>query len=136
MNTFTIENARSTFFTSKEHYIAFRQAWKDHHEAHPHDLDLTTEHYFIYAALCGQDVFSQFTPISHKLPSKGAHPYYALDVVVASIKLSISCYSPKGYFKNKVDSFYMPFGDTVTLDMLKDMMSLVPNMQPPYVSYS
>jgi hypothetical protein len=33
MNTFTIANAKSAFFNSKEEYLAFRQAWKDFHNS-------------------------------------------------------------------------------------------------------
>jgi hypothetical protein len=125
MKTFKIENAKSKFFTSKEHYLAFRQAWKDYYNA-TDGGGLTKEHHFILKALSGGDIGAQFTPIgAAKIPSKGPHAYYALTTALWTIDWIVKSdikYDRESY-KQK---FGQPFGDTITLDMLAAMVKEIP----------
>lgn len=81
MENFNIENAKTRFFESKEHYLNFRQAWKDFHNnrnhmkafvwtdqhGKKHDCEvplLTSSNYMLYNLLREYDITYGFTPLT------------------------------------------------------------------------
>ena len=87
MENFKIENAKTRFFESKEHYLKFRQAWKDFHNSDQlvrrEDVEvyswslgrdivvrnvkitsLSAEHYMLYSLLRGHEASRGFSPIT------------------------------------------------------------------------
>src|SRR5690606_1388218 len=90
MKTLKIENAKTTFFTDKQHYLNFQQAWKDYinsgkhkkpEQTHP-DIrprsSLTFQHHIIYQAMRGKDIGKSVTPIcnTNKLMNSGGNAYF------------------------------------------------------------
>ena len=88
-----IENARTTFFNDKEHYLNFRKAWAEASNA-PERMstlerndwgtyrkagNLTAAHNFLYSLLRGKDALKGFTPVTNtnKL-SNGAYINHGL----------------------------------------------------------
>lgn len=94
MKTFKLPNARTQFFTDKEHYLKFRDAWASAVN-HP-DAKSTLKTYswgvvrdkgsvqgaenLVYALLRGKDIFKAFTPITNynKLTKSMDRPYKGL----------------------------------------------------------
>ena len=80
MNTH-IKNVKKEIFTSKEHYLAFRQAWKDYinsGQAKPSRVDagygggyqkisnLTSAHHLLFCLLTEKDIAITFKPSSNE----------------------------------------------------------------------
>ncbi len=89
MESIKIENAKTRFFESKEHYLKFRQAWKDFHNSDKlvwrEDVEvyswaynknitmknvkrtsLSAEHYMLYNLLRGYEANRGFTPLTNE----------------------------------------------------------------------
>ena len=142
-----IENAKTTFFKSKEEYLAFRKAWaaacnSPERKSTLVETDwgiqresgnLTATHHYIFLLLCGKDVMSSFKPITNTIKlSNGMREhqglYYAFNMLSYKANQILSFQGEKDKTKswvinyNKdVDEFLKPFGGTVTHDMLIDL---------------
>jgi hypothetical protein len=143
MENFNIENAKTRFFESKEHYLNFRQAWKDFHnnEEHiergewttPHGNVkeyktplLSSSHYMLYNLLRGYDIKYGYTPLqSGKEHLKwDACNCAASDICRVSKRLedvnSPSNFS-REYARREIDALLLPFGGHVTHEALRDI---------------
>ena len=89
-----IENAKTTFFNSKEEYLTFRKNWavsvnsleakkklfEGEHGTRHVDGYLSATQHFVYLFLCGKDVTIGFTPVTNKVKlDNGARPNRALE---------------------------------------------------------
>ena len=143
MENFNIENAKTRFFESKEHYLNFRQAWKDFHnnEKHiergewttPHGNVkeyktplLSSSHYMLYNLLRGYNVKYGYTPLqSGKEYLKwNACEYAAADILRVSKRLE-DVNSPskfaREYARTSIDALLLPFGGHVPHEALRDI---------------
>jgi hypothetical protein len=133
MNTLEVNETQTeehSFFTSKEHYLAFRDAWKQYHADGKHKKEtytdyqggickcpseLTSDHHLVYNALRKRDLSKSFTPITSegKLNAFNGKPYAAFYAAKGRISACIKY--------NRTDWLKEPFGGTVTDDMLKEL---------------
>jgi hypothetical protein len=118
-----------SFFTCKEHYLSFRNAWKQYHADGRHEKkmqtawdgskfkasDLTCEHHLIYNTLRKRNLSKSFTPITSpgKLNAFNGKPYASFYAAKARIAALIKY--------GKTDWLKEPFGGTVTDDMLGEL---------------
>lgn len=133
MSTLTNEENQTkehSFFTCKEHYLSFRDAWKQYHADGRHRKEtyedyqggickrpsaLTAEHHLIYNALRKRSLSKSFSPITNpgKLNAFNGRPYAAFyrakGIIAACVKY------------NRTDWLKEPFGGTVTDEMLKEL---------------
>lgn len=143
MENFTIENAKTRFFESKEHYLNFRQAWKDFHNNRDHMRTfewtddsgkkhegevpvLTSSHYLLYNMLRGYNIKYGFTPLleGNDVKKWEACYYAAVEIFRTSKRLqdvnSTSKFS-REYARKDVDALLLPFGGHVTYEALRDI---------------
>lgn len=143
MKNFTIENAKTDLFESKEHYLQFRQAWKDFHNSDKlvwrEDVEvyswaerenvimknvkrtaLSAEHYMLYNLLRGYDAQRGFREDSD-------HGWCACEYAaweIRRIAVRLKDVNDPNYKLNRNSSREMfeklmrPFGGTVTQEML------------------
>ena len=143
MKNFTIENAKTELFESKEHYLQFRQAWKDFHNSDKlvwrEDVEvyswalkkdvvmknvkhtaLGAEHYMLYNLLRGYDAQRGFKEDSD-------HGWCACEYAVHRIYRAASQLKKvndpdydinRRSARHMVEALLLPFGDTVTHQML------------------
>ena len=146
MKNFKIENAKTELFGSKEHYLQFKQAWKDFHNSDKlvwrEDVEvyswalnkdvvmknvkqtaLSAEHYMLYNLLRGYDAQRGFKEDSD-------HGWRACDHAVWEIRriaLRLKDVNDPNYGVNRNSSRQMfnrlmrPFGGTVTQEMLVEV---------------
>lgn len=127
METLTVQDENLTnthsFFASKEHYLAFIDAWKKFYADGGHkratyidgqggtckyDSELTCIHHLIYNALRKRDLHKSFAP-----KQDSTDPYEAYN----NARAVLSSATRYGY----TESLKRPFGGTVTDDMLKEL---------------
>ena len=139
MKAFQIEDAKTRFFTDKEHYLQFRQAWKDFHnnEHHIERGEWTTPHgnvkeykysllnsgsYMLYNLLRGYDIKRGYC--EHSEQGWFACDEAASDIIRTARRLkeinATSSFSQK-YAREAVTKLLSPFGGTVTNQMLYDL---------------
>lgn len=138
MKAFQIEDAKTRFFTDKEHYLQFRQEWKDfHNEGHhiergewttphgnvkeyKHSL-LNSSSYMLYNLLRGYDIKHGYC--EHSEQGWAACDYAAGDILQAARGLeniNVSAFS-QSYALKTLEKLLQPFGGTVTSQMLYDL---------------
>ena len=143
MENFNIENAKTRFFESKEHYLNFRQAWKDFHNNEEHIERgewttpngnvreyktplLSSSHYMLYNLLREYDIKYGFTPLleGNEYKQWEACHHAAADIFRVSKRLadvnSPSKFS-REYARKDVDALLLPFGGHVTHEALRDV---------------
>jgi hypothetical protein len=133
MSTLTNEETQAkehSFFTCKEHYLSFRDAWKQYHAEGRHKKEtyedyqggickspseLTVQHHLIYNALRKRNLSESFTPIKNpgKLNAVGGNPHEAFNSAKARIAACVKY--------NRTDWLKEPFAGTVTDEMLKEL---------------
>jgi len=138
MKAFQIEDAKTRFFTDKEHYLQFRQEWKDFHNNghHIERGEWTTPHgnvkeyrtprlnsssYMLYSLLRGYD-------ITHGYVEHGENGWAACDDAAGEIirtarrlkDINTSGFSQR-YARESIDKLLLPFGGTITNQMLYDL---------------
>ena len=142
MKTIQIENVKTRFFESKEHYLNFRQAWKDFHNSDKlvwrEDVEvyswaynknvtmknvkytsLSAQHYMLYNLLRGYEAHRGFT-------EHGEFGWVAYDNALSSLLRSISdiadVNSPsetrRKWARERVDALILPFGETLSEGVL------------------
>jgi hypothetical protein len=145
MKNFTIENAKTELFQSKEHYLQFRQAWKDFHnsdklvwredvEVYSWNLNrnvtmknvkrtaLGAEHYMLYNLLRGYDAQRGFREDSDH--GWCACEYAAYNIRRAALRLKDvnSPYdSSRTTSRELIENMLLPFGGTVSHEMLMEV---------------
>ena len=116
------------FFKDAEHYKAFRAAWKDYINSGKakkqekttwdgckyRESDLKSHHHLLHGLLSGKDVSKMYSPT--KKYGKHVSEYLAYDQALQ-------------YIKNRVqwnpEYLLGPFGDTVTVDMVKMILDVI-----------
>lgn len=130
-----LENTHS-FFTSKEHYLAFTAAWKQYIADGKHECEtyvdgqggtckynssLTAVHHLVYNAFRKRDLHKSFAPLTNE-DRINAHysrdPYAAYHNARRALDASFSRWGSTEWIK-------APFGGTVTDDMLKELNEVV-----------
>lgn len=139
MKHFQIEDAKTRFFNSKEHYLNFKQAWKDFHNNGDHikwsEWEtptgrmaktkcplLNSSHYMLYNLLRGYDISRGFT--EHGENGWAANEEAASHIIRTARRLDdINTESNWGrkWAREAVDKMLLPFGDTVSSQMLYDL---------------
>jgi hypothetical protein len=129
-----IENAQYNFFETKDHYLQFRQAWKDYinsGQAKKQEMkywggtpyfasSLKCEHHLLYALLRGKDIHKLFVP-NYKV--HGQPPYYAFEQAKWKICIGIEGDTP--YAKKRRAELLGPFGGTIDEDALKSVAEII-----------
>ena len=153
MATNKFEFIKLELFVSKEHYLAFRQGWKDFINSgkakpvftdHPYcgrvkDSPLTAEHHLLFNILTEKDLSKTFKPSENRetygfenaLTGLKMYGRKALEVVLYETGEyeKPSYMTPDKYAKmmkgNRimVEEFLEPFGKAVTLEMLATLYS-------------
>ena len=145
MKNFTIENAKTDLFESKEHYLQFRQAWKDFHNSDKlvwrEDVEqyswalrkdiviknvkhtaLGAEHYMLYNLLRGYDAQRGFREDSDH--GWCACEYAAYNIRRAALRLKDvnSPYdSSRSTSRKLIENLLLPFGGTVSHEMIMEV---------------
>lgn len=146
MKNFTIENAKTRLFESKEHYLKFKQAWKDFHNsdklAWREDVEvycwsqrknvimknvkhtaLSAEHYMLYNLLRGYDAQRGFREDSD-------HGWVACEYAAWEIDRAakwLKDVNDSSYARNRntsrelFEKLTLPFGGTVTQEMIYEV---------------
>jgi len=147
MKTFKIQDAKTTFFTDKNHYLAFTQAWKDYINSGKHKKpqrtdpevrtysSLTFQYHILYQALRGKDIGKCITPIqdSNKLMNNGGNPYicwnqlYWLRYIGSAAKNKDQAKADR-IAGNCVNELSKVFGDTITIEMLHKLSDSIPDI--------
>ena len=156
MKTIQIENAKTRFFESKEHYLKFRQAWKDFHnsdklvwredvEVYSWELQkkvtmknvkhtsLSAKHYLLYNLLRGYEAHRGFT-------EHGEHGWAAYDDAVSELLRTIKeikdVNSPsetrRKWARKAVDAMVLPFGETLSESVL---VALAREIYPDFTAF-
>ena len=138
MKAFQIEDAKTRFFTSKEHYLQFKQAWKDFHNNGDHVEcgEWTTPHgnvkkyktpllnsssYMLYNLLRGYDIARGYS--EHSENGWAACDYAAGEIIrtARNIKdINTSGFNQR-FARGSIKKLLLPFGGTVTNQMLYDL---------------
>jgi hypothetical protein len=134
-----IENAKDKFFENKEHYLQFRQAWKNYINAgkakpieqvyaYSGELfrasPLTCKHHLIYNLLRGRDTNEMFKLTNKVHGQRPWFPFYDARMEIAlTLKLVDSANANtsdtwKERHQKRLDSLIEPFGETLTKDMI------------------
>lgn len=149
MENINIENAKTRFFESKEHYLNFKQAWKDFHNSdklvwredvrvyvyntnsyatmkNVKHTSLSAEHYMLYNLLREYDIKRGFTPLT----TGDIHsPLEACDYAAAEIyrtakrlaDINSTSKSSREYARKDIDKLLLPFGGYVSHQALRDV---------------
>ena len=138
MKAFQIEDAKTRFFTSKENYLNFKQAWKDFHNAGLHvsrgewttpsgkvkeyrNPLLTSGHYMLYNLLRGYDIARGYS--EHSENGWAACDYAAGEIIrtARNIKdINTSGFNQR-FARGSIKKLLLPFGGTITNQMLYDL---------------
>lgn len=94
--SFQINNARTTFFASREEYLQYRSLWKSLAAS----KQLTAQDCLIHTLLTGKDLYRAFSP-SKKAVRGGAAPY----VTLANLLYSAVLRAPR--LKTEADTPYL-----------------------------
>lgn len=120
MKTFKVENARETYFETKEEYMDFVNTWSKNHKGR------TAHEHFLYLAFRGRDIGKQFTPISrYKIPSKGEHEYISLYSVYEDLTRR---FDEKSIWKPEMRQAYIDrFGGSLTDENFRSILKSIPH---------
>jgi len=136
-----IQNAKTTFFTSKEHYLSFRKAWATTFNNPETQRTLTPTHFLLYSLLREKPYNHGFTPIQRlsKIESRWpkdkwcelikAHRMLGFWIKQASSPTSkVYDSETRQYVTSdaKVQGFLKPFGGEISVEMLAKMKDYVP----------
>lgn len=121
-----IEKAKTEIFESKEHYLAFRQAWSSifkrglHKQKQPYcdDSILSAKWHVLYALLRERDVTEMVAPIlNHNKLASGHRSkiYTALEHLAYVSNPTNEKHYGVERFKEQLKEF---FGDTLTIEMV------------------
>lgn len=149
MENFNIENAKTRFFESKEHYLNFKQAWKNFHnsdklvwredvEVYSYNLDrnvtmrnvkhtsLSAQHYMLYNLLREYGIQRGFTPPKDAKEHQkwDTCNYTAVEIFRASKRLAdinSTSKSSREYARKDIDALLLPFGGHVSHEALRDV---------------
>jgi hypothetical protein len=136
-----IENAKELFFENKEHYLQFRQSWKNYinsGKAKPVEQiytysgelftasKLTCKHHLIYKLLQGKDTEQMFSP-TYKV--QGRTPFYAFyearDRICLTMRLRVKTPSGNKHYDDMYRDLIEPFGETLTEEMLLQLVEKI-----------
>jgi hypothetical protein len=143
MENFNIKEAKTRFFESKEHYLKFRQAWKDFHNNNHHIKIvewtdergnerkgkvsiLTSSHYMLYNLLRGYDIKYGFTPLTS---GKEHLKWDACNIAAAEIfrtskrlkDVNSTSKFSREYARREINALLLPFDGHVTHEALRDI---------------
>jgi len=147
MENLNIENAKTRFFESKEHYLNFKQAWKDFHnsdklvwredvEVYSYNLErnvtmrnvkhtsLSAQHYMLYNLLREYGIQRGFTPPKDaKDHQKWDTCYYTASEIYRTSKrladINSTSKSSREYARKDIDALLLPFGGHVSHEALR-----------------
>lgn len=139
MENFNIENAKTRFFESKEHYLNFRQAWKDFHNNRDHMRSftykdwkgkehtgevavLTSSHYLLYNLLREYGVQYGFT--EHGENGWDACYWAAVDILRRAKDLqdvNNEWKYRRESARKDIEDLLLPFGGHVSHETLRDV---------------
>ena len=116
-----ITNAKTAFFTSKEHYLKFRQAWKDYVNA---GGTQTSQQLLIYSLLREKPENHSFTPITN--PNKLRNGASALGALTfTKNNLAWLNKSDSSIAKREREVVASSFGGTINEATIKYLVSLM-----------
>ena len=145
MKHFTIENAKTRLFESKEHYLNFRQAWKSFHnsdklvwredeEVYVYDQNkyvtmrnvkhtaLGAEHYMLYNLLRGYNSERGFREDSDHGWTACEYAVWEIWRVAVRLKdVNSKSSSSRRYSREAISKLLLPFGDTISHQMLYEV---------------
>lgn len=114
------EGTPKGLFSSKEHYLNFIRSWK---KATKEDKQFSSVHYMIYSLLRNKDWRKCFTSVTNKnkINCNGRKPNDTVNNILSQVNLYGNKWSRWDY-----KSLTWPFGDTITEDMLKKLLTFLP----------
>ncbi len=119
-----IADAKTTFFTDKEHYLAFKKAWSK--AVNNSDNHLRAEHFMFYNAIRGLDILNGFTDVT-SLKRIFNQVWINLNTYEARSKLnSIAMGRAWG---TTIESFVGLFDGTITEEMFRGVISQMPKVE-------
>jgi len=147
MKHITIENAKTRFFESKEHYLNFRQAWKTFHNTDKlkwyDDVDVTywdapasqprvyakkkftaldASHYMLYNLLRGYNSERGFREDSDHGWTACEYAVWEIWRVAVRLKdVNSKSSSSRKYSREAINKLLLPFNDTVSHQMLYEV---------------
>lgn len=136
---YQIADAHTSFFDDKQHYLNFRQAWKNAAQRSAKKGDdwgcLTGSHMFFYAAVRGRNVYDAFTPIHTKTKlENGFHinqgMYFAYEYLDRLTKWQGSSWQ-----EERLDEFLKPFNGTIDKERFVKIVESFPAVTPLFSNY-
>ncbi len=144
MKNFTIENAKTELFESKEHYLQFRQAWKDFHNSgkvvwredievyswaerknvimkNVKQTSLSAEHYMLYNLLRGYDAQRGFREDGDHGWCMCEHAVWEIYCAASRLQNVNASSDSRKWAREMVEDLLLPFDGTVTHQMLYDV---------------
>lgn len=116
---------KTSLFNDKEHFLSFRQSWKDfvNNGGKPNCAQ-----HLIYNGLRGKDISKSFSPITNhnKLTYSGMTPYGSYYSAVNLIKHFVRSRSSSDWMKKRYEQLIEPFGDHVSEEMIIKMVDSLP----------
>lgn len=106
----------TTYFETKEQYIAFRTAWAKAAQ----DKVLTGAHHVLFNIVCNKPIERGFAPVTSTSKLQNGFRinhglYFAADDLTRVIK---GASSDSSWSKDRAEAFVKPFGDAFTIEML------------------
>ena len=117
-----IADAKELFFENKEHYLAFRNKWKE--LANDPDFDLRAEHFMFYSAIRGRDILEGF-------PDRGTWKIYHQGYVrpgAAEAQYQLRCIQRYGG-----ERFAELFDNIISPQVVCDVISVIPQISNPCI---
>jgi len=151
------ENLKKEVFTSKEHYLAFRQAWSDYINSgkakkqkskNPRDTTpvspLTGLHHLVYNILIGNDIQKCYTISKWKVGKLGflimldesKTLNYRAESVIRMNNGNEPTHGIEKMYVEIVDTFLEPFDGTVTPEMLVSALESIASIEPEDIKYA
>lgn len=110
------------YFETKEQYLSFRQSWKE--ACNNPKISLGSSHYFIYAALCGNDIRKQFSCITQKnIPAKGISSSYTIENIYRRLCFAYATNLPTKWSQRRRENISKIFGEWITQQTLENMIN-------------
>lgn len=118
-----IADAKELFFEDKEQYLAFRKAWKA--AANNPNIHLDAEHFMFYSAIRGRNCFEGF---------RNRGPKKAYTQGWANPGTSNAYTQLKYIARSGGTGMDHIFGDTISPQVVMDVISMIPKVSTEYVS--
>ena len=123
-------DAKTRYFSDKEHYLNFRKAWSE--SVNNDDIHLSGAHMFLYSFLRGRDVREAFTPTSRPTKLNSGH---LINSGMYHAKEPLNRIVGPWVTESDINYFLAPFNGTLLKETLIQAINDMPSLSPIYGNY-